>query len=306
MSDLKTNGYNLSRKWFDFRFDNPSKVRSIHTELFLYIVDQWNRLGQKKEFGLPTSKTMEMLSVGSYNTYSKALKDLVDFGFVIIVLESKNQYKAKVIAISKIDEASDLAYNKALDKAVDEPIDKASTNPIDKASDYIDELINKETKKLINKETKELLSPLYQKLKKVFEENPIKPLNNEKQKVYSIEVNDVYDFSLKHFDEELKPKDEKQKNSWLDTIDKLNRIDGVDFPIIKAVIKNARQDDFWNKQFQSLNKLRSKDKQGLIYFVVFYNKFKPKEAKDYSQEMRNTYDDIMKDPNHVAHSLKFK
>jgi hypothetical protein len=137
-------------------------------------------------------------------------------------------------------------------------------------------------------------------------ENNDKPLNNEKQKVYSIEVNDVYDFSLKHFDEELKPKDEKQKNSWLDTIDKLNRIDGVDFPIIKAVIKNARKDDFWNKQFQSLNKLRSKDKQGLIYFVVFYNKFKPKEAKDYSQEMRNTYDDIMKDPNHVAHSLKFK
>lgn len=129
------NGYNLTRNWFDFKFENPSKARAIHTDFFIYLVDQWNRLGQKKEFGLPTSYTMECLGIGSYNTYKKTLNDLVDFGFVKIIKDSKNQYNSKIIALSKIDEATD----KALDKATIKALDKAS----DEATDSIDKQLNK-------------------------------------------------------------------------------------------------------------------------------------------------------------------
>ena len=121
------NGYELTRNWFDFKFENPSKVRAIHTDFYIYILDQWNRLGQKKEFGLPTSYTMECLGIGSYNTYKKTLTDLVDFGFVKIIKDSKNQHVSKIIALSKFDKAIDKPSDKALDeaniKAIDKPTD---------------------------------------------------------------------------------------------------------------------------------------------------------------------------------------
>ena len=47
------NGYNLIRDWYNFKFDNPSKVKAIHSDFYCYLIDRWNRLGQKQEFGLP-------------------------------------------------------------------------------------------------------------------------------------------------------------------------------------------------------------------------------------------------------------
>lgn len=118
------NGYKLTRNWFDYKFENPSKVRAIHTDFYIYLVDQWNRLGKKEEFGLPTSYTMECLGIGSYNTYKKTLSDLVNFGFVKIIKDSKNQHISKIIALSKYDEASDKPSDKALDEATIKAIDK--------------------------------------------------------------------------------------------------------------------------------------------------------------------------------------
>jgi UDP-N-acetyl-D-mannosaminuronate dehydrogenase len=135
------NGYSLIREWYNFKFENPSKCKSVHSDFYCYIIDLWNRLGQKKEFGLPTSVTMECLGIGSYNTYKNTLNDLVNFGFIKIVSDAKNQHQSKVIAISKNDKASD----KALDKANIKAIDKAGI----KATDTIIEQVNKGTKKQI-------------------------------------------------------------------------------------------------------------------------------------------------------------
>ena len=136
------NGYNLSRDWYSFKFENIGKVKAIHSDMYFYIIDLWNRLGQKENIGLPTSVTMECLGIGSYNTYKKTLQDLIDFGFIKLIQESKNQYSSKIIAISKIDKATD----KALDKATIKATDKA----LDKASDTIDKQRNKGTKEQIN------------------------------------------------------------------------------------------------------------------------------------------------------------
>jgi len=117
------NGYNLIRDWYNYKFENPSRVKASHSDFYCYLIDRWNRLGQKNEFGLPTSVTMEALGIGSYNSYKKTLQDLIDFGFIKLVTESKNQYQSKVIALSKNDKASnkalDEAHNKAPDKATD-------------------------------------------------------------------------------------------------------------------------------------------------------------------------------------------
>lgn len=120
------NGYDLTRAWYNFKFKDPKRVKSGHSDLFFYIIDLWNRLGQKKEFGLPTSVAMESLGIGSYNTYKKLLDDLFKFGFVKLVCDSKNQHQSKIIAISKIDKATDEALDKATIKATDEATDEAT------------------------------------------------------------------------------------------------------------------------------------------------------------------------------------
>ena len=140
------NGYNLIRAWYNFKFENPSRTSAKHSDFYCYLIDQWNRLGQKNEFGLPTSYTMECLNIGSYNTYKKTLNDLVEFGFVQIIKDSKNQHQSKIIALSKIDKATD----KALDKATIKATDKA----IDKAIDTITKQYNNETKEQINNQSK--------------------------------------------------------------------------------------------------------------------------------------------------------
>lgn len=116
------NGYDLTRNWYNYKFDNPSKVRAIHSDLYFYIIDLWNRLGQKKEFGLPTNVTMQLMNIGSYNTYKKTLLDLIDFGFVKLVMDSKNQHSSKIIALSKIDKATDKATDTIIEQRTKEQI----------------------------------------------------------------------------------------------------------------------------------------------------------------------------------------
>lgn len=139
------NGYTLTRNWYNYKFSHPQKVKHIHSDMYFYIIDLWNRLGQKENFGLPTSITMEALGIGSYNTYKKALTELVEYGFIIVVQDSLNQHVSKIItlsAISKNDKATDEALDKAHIKATDEAIDKAT--------DTIIEQRNKETIKQRN------------------------------------------------------------------------------------------------------------------------------------------------------------
>ena len=143
------NGYTLTRNWYNYKFEHPSKVRHVHSDLYFYIIDLWNRLGQKKEFGLPTMITMESVGIGSYNTYKKTLNDLIDFGFIKLIQESKNQHISKIISISALSK-NDKATDKALDKAHTKADDKAT----DKPTDTIIEQRNKGTIKQKNKGTK--------------------------------------------------------------------------------------------------------------------------------------------------------
>jgi len=117
------NWYDLHRMRLNFRFENPDKCRSIHSELFMYICDLWNRLWQAKKFWLPTEMTMNLLGIWSYNTYHKAYEDLVSRWFIKEIQKSTNQYSARVIAISKIDKATNKALDKATIKATDETSD---------------------------------------------------------------------------------------------------------------------------------------------------------------------------------------
>ena len=70
----------------------------------------------------------------------------------------------------------------------------------------------------------------------------------------------------------------KNELSWIDTIDKLIRIDKYTQSQIFEIVKNTRADEFWQKNFLTLTKLRKKDKEGITY-IYKYSQIKPKNGQ---------------------------
>lgn len=137
----KLNGYDLSRAWFDFAFENPDIISPNHAALFFFAIENCNRLGWKKQFGLPATMAMEAIGIRSYNTYKKVFDDLVKWGFFTLIQKSKNQYSSNVIALS--------IFEGATDKALDKALTKHGTKHPTKQKEYNKtiEQINKETNK---------------------------------------------------------------------------------------------------------------------------------------------------------------
>lgn len=131
------NSYELSRNWFDWCFDNPEKIKPVHTALYFFCIEHCNRLGWKEKFGLPTEMVKSAIGVHSYNTYIDALNNLVEWGFINMVQKSKNQYSSNIIALSNFDKAT----TKALDKAL-----ITHSTKQDESIDSIDKQYNKEPK----------------------------------------------------------------------------------------------------------------------------------------------------------------
>lgn len=146
------NGYDLSRKWFDFAFENKA-AKVQHTALFMWIIELANRLGWKEEFGLPTGDTMEGLSIGNKQTYYTTLNDLVSWGFVTVVQKSVNRYQSTYIRINKINEGDEsktsLDIAVLIRTATDTAITTATDTAIGDATAPIIKPINNETNKPI-------------------------------------------------------------------------------------------------------------------------------------------------------------
>lgn len=118
------NSYELSRFFWDFAFENPSKIKPIHCAIYFFSIEHCNRLGWKKEFGLPTSLVIEAIGVKSYSVYKKAFDDLVKYNFFDVIQYSKNQYSSNIIALKENYKAPTKAPTKALDKAMQKHIQK--------------------------------------------------------------------------------------------------------------------------------------------------------------------------------------
>ena len=134
------NSYELSRSWFDWCFENPSKVKPIHSAIYFFAIEHCNRLGWKKEFGFPSQMTMDAIGVRKHQTYGKGLNDLVEWGFIKMIEKSKNQYSANIISIDATPE-----NGKALDKALVKHGAKQGKST-GQSTDSINKQLNKQTK----------------------------------------------------------------------------------------------------------------------------------------------------------------
>lgn len=143
----KLNSYQLSRTFFDWCFENPEKISPTHIAMYFFIIEHCNRLGWKDKFGLPTIMVKEAIGIRNFRTYTNTLNDLVEWGFIIMVEKSKNQYSSNIVAIVKNAKAPTKASTKALDKAMQKQLQKQSNSivSIDKQ-----ETIEQETIKTTN------------------------------------------------------------------------------------------------------------------------------------------------------------
>jgi len=143
-------GYDLSRAWFNFCFENPELIKPIHTAIFFFACEHYNRLGKKEKFGFPSQMTMEAIGVRKYQTYGRALSDLVDWGFIKMIERSKNQYSANIVSLCATPK-NGTARGKALDKALVKHGSKQG-HSTGQGKDSIDKPINQQTNKPLNQE----------------------------------------------------------------------------------------------------------------------------------------------------------
>ena len=110
------NGYELSRNWFDFAFENNSKITANHGILFFWLIEINNRLGWAKEFQITAKECMQGMGCHSYNTYKKCLDDLIKWEFIVLKRKAVNQFQTNIIALSNNNNPLYKAMDKALTK----------------------------------------------------------------------------------------------------------------------------------------------------------------------------------------------
>ena len=139
------NGYDLTRSWFDFCFENPEKINPSHTAIYCFSIEHCNRLGWKDKFGFPTMMVCDALGIKKASTYIKYFNDLVDWGFINMIERSTNQYSSNIISLV----CAKPKNGKALDKAIMNHRDKQTVSTgLSKVP--IDKQLNNKTTKLLN------------------------------------------------------------------------------------------------------------------------------------------------------------
>lgn len=150
------NSYELSRGFWDFSFENPERVKPIHSAIYFFAIEHCNRLGWKEKFGLPSQMVMEAIGVKNWRTYSQGLNELIDFGFIKLLEKSSNQYSSNIIAIVNFTKADTKALDKALQKHGTKQgqsivsIDKQETKNKETHIPTLDDFINYAVSKIHN------------------------------------------------------------------------------------------------------------------------------------------------------------
>lgn len=146
------NGYDLSRNFWNWAFDNPEKISPNHAAIYFFAIEHCNRLGWKDKFGFPSLMTMDAIGIKKHQTYIKYFNDLVDYKFFKLIQKSKNQYSANIISLVGAMPKKDKALDKAIIKHAAKQT-QSNGQSSGQSMDYINKQVNQQTNKPINQET---------------------------------------------------------------------------------------------------------------------------------------------------------
>ena len=100
--------------------------------------------------------------------------------------------------------------------------------------------------------------------------NSNKVINN---KEIPQEVKTAFPHIISLFPEKFQPHTEPQKINWINEINDIYRLDGVEPKVLYRLIENIRSDSFWSRNFLTIMKLRKKNKDGIKYLDMFFEKY---------------------------------
>lgn len=123
------NGYELSRKWFDWSFENPEKINPNHSAIYFYTIEHCNRLGWREKFVLPAQTVMAAIGIRKHQTYYKYFNDLIEWGFIKVIEKSSNQYSTNIISLVGAMPKNVLAHTEANYQHNEKPSENESASP---------------------------------------------------------------------------------------------------------------------------------------------------------------------------------
>lgn len=92
-------GYELSRQWFDFLFENPDLTNVSQTALYMWLIELNNRKGFSEKFVFNSDEACSYTGIKDRKTVWSALNKLSEYGFVTIVKKATNQNQVTTISI---------------------------------------------------------------------------------------------------------------------------------------------------------------------------------------------------------------
>lgn len=105
--------------------------------------------------------------------------------------------------------------------------------------------------------------------------------NDNNVNKYSDEIKNFTEGIIKYFPVSSIP---KKLDEWFEITEKLNRIENYNLIDIEIIVKRFRADDFWQNNFMSYKKLRSKNKEGIKYIDYFANIIKNQNNGSYQKK----------------------
>lgn len=273
------NGYDLSRNFWDWAFENPEIISPNHAAIYFFAVEHCNRLGWKDKFGFPSQMTMDAIGIKKHQTYIKYFNELVDIGFIKLVQKSKNQYSANIISLQNAMPKKGKALDKALIKhgAKQTETNGQSTGQSN-SSVYKQVTKNKEPLTINYKKT--LLSEI------TISDFP--NLNSEILEI-TLSFQKLFIANL----EEVGVKNtspEKATGEWYDDIRLLKEKDGYAIEDFREIWNFLKNDTFWKKNVISTNKLRGQFERLLM--EARSNTPKQKEESDMEAFKRETVNNL--------------
>lgn len=205
------------------------------------------------------------------------------FGEILCLSQSTGKCFATNKHFADLYGKSEASISKWINELKDEGFVKIEYDKSNNRDIEIVDEIKKDLKENFKTPIKEKLkTPLKENLKTEYTINSINNTSNNKtsnkpKKVYD----ELYLKCLKNipnlFPERFRPETKAEKEKWLDVIEWADKKKKHPPRELYITVSRALNDDFWKKNFMSLNKLKSKNKDGIYYLDIFITKFNNKQ-----------------------------
>ena len=226
-------------------------------------------LCQKEGYCWSTNKHFAELYSVSNTSISKWISSLVEIGYInlkLIYKEGSKEIDKRYLSIVQYP------IEEKLNTPIEEKLKDNNTSTINNTSiNKTSETSNEDFSEDFNSEDSN--KPLKEKERKKVPQKKETQLALKEEKVWDQDVLNCTDAIINLFKPHLRPKTASAEENWIDTVDKLKRIDHVPLKRVYEITKSVLEDDFWKGVVFSVTKLRTKNKEKIPYIVVFNEKF---------------------------------